>query len=78
MSFCGYRVSAALAPRSPAVLAEGRRATPCAMALSDAGWIAASVEDFWQNFPKALRWEEGMLGVGLKRSGRAKRTKRCC
>jgi exo-rhamnogalacturonan lyase-like protein len=60
----GYRVTA----RSTDVhklLAEGRRATPCMQVSTDAGWIAVTTQHFWQNFPKALRFEEGNLSIGL-------------
>jgi len=47
------------------ILAKGDRATPVVMAHSDAGWISATAEKFWQNFPKALRWDGNSLGLGL-------------
>jgi hypothetical protein len=46
-------------------LAAGLRAQPCVMIPVTNGRIAATVEDFWQNFPKALRWREDRLEVGL-------------
>jgi len=60
VSFRGYRV------RAGADTGEGLRATPClTVAADDTAWLAATVQDFWQNFPKALRWEDGALCVGL-------------
>jgi len=46
-------------------LAEGNRATPGIRLTTASGWMAATVQDFWQNFPKALRWQDGMLSIGL-------------
>jgi PcRGLX-like N-terminal RIFT barrel domain len=45
--------------------ASGLRSTPCVIVESDSGWVAASVADFWQNFPKALRWRDEALHIGL-------------
>ncbi len=60
LPFKGYRV------RNGATLeAQGLRATPCVQASGPEGWVAATVEDFWQNFPKALRFARGVLGVGV-------------
>lgn len=64
VSFCGYRVEGVNGGRS-ALLAEGARATPCVQVYEESAWLAASVEDFWQNFPKALRWKDGVLSIGL-------------
>ena len=61
VSFRGYRVQGA----DGATLAQGERASPAVRINSASGWICASVEKFWQNFPKALRWQGGTLGVGL-------------
>ena len=62
VSFRGYRVCAG---RDGQPIAEGLRAQPCLGVLGDAGWVAATAADFWQNFPKSLRWTEGELAVGL-------------
>ena len=43
----------------------GDRAQPSLEIAAASGRIAASVQDFWQNFPKALRWRDGRLSVGL-------------
>lgn len=60
VSFRGFEVRAdGVEPR------RGERATPCLSVDTNAGWVAASVEDFWQNFPKALRFRAGALEVGL-------------
>jgi len=68
VTFPGYRVTA-----GANTIAEGARATPCLVACneqpnaqtSQPTWVAASTADFWQNFPKALRWTDGALTVGL-------------
>nr|WP_242464157.1 hypothetical protein [Thiococcus pfennigii] len=60
----GYRVTAAGA-RGPEILDEGDRASPFAQAMVGGGWVAVTVEGFWQNFPKALRVGRESLSVGL-------------
>lgn len=64
VSFPGYRVSTGSAS-ARRVLAEGRRARPCLQVATADGWIAATTDDFWQNFPKALRYRDGTLSIGL-------------
>jgi hypothetical protein len=64
VSFPGYRVMGGTRAEQR-VLQEGRRASPCLTVASTSGWIAGTVCDFWQNFPKALRWQDGVLGVGM-------------
>jgi hypothetical protein len=61
VSFRGFRVQGA----DGALLEQGERASPAVRVSGDGGWICASVEKFWQNFPKALRFRDGVLGVGL-------------
>jgi hypothetical protein len=61
VGFRGYRVQAA----DGSVLLQGERASPVLQANGPAGSVAAGVEHFWQNFPKALRWDGATLGVGL-------------
>ena len=64
VSFRGYRVfGSSDATATP--IADGLRATPCATAVGEGGWVAATTAEFWQSFPKALRWKDGVLGVGL-------------
>lgn len=60
----GYRATCA-GPSGPEVLGEGHRAAPSVQAIGDGGWVAAIVEGFWQNFPKALRVGADALSVGL-------------
>lgn len=64
VSHPGYRVTGG-PPGESKLMGEGRRATPCLRVSTEAGWIAASTKDFWQNFPKALRLEDGALSIGL-------------
>ena len=64
VTFRGYRVQCGSLGR-PMLIAEGDRATPCVVAVADSGSIAATALAFWQNFPKALRWGDGALTVGL-------------
>ncbi|MGA8260132.1 MAG: hypothetical protein WB783_07975, partial [Arenicellales bacterium] len=64
VTFRGYEVRAGTAASS-SVVASDLRATPCLQASSERGWVAATTEDFWQNFPKALRFTDGVLSVGL-------------
>lgn len=64
VSFRGYRVHASQNGEHK-LIAEGMRANPCVRLVTSSGWLAATVKDFWQNFPKALRFEDGHLGVAL-------------
>src|SRR5262249_27304214 len=64
VAFQGYQVRGAPRGEKP-LLEEGRRATPCLSVLGEAGWVAATVKDFWQSFPKALRFRDGALQVSL-------------
>ncbi len=58
LSFKGYRVE------SPSFQLEGTRATPIVELRRGATRIAASIHEFWQNFPKAI--EAGALGLILR------------
>ncbi|CDI03958.1 conserved hypothetical protein [Candidatus Competibacter denitrificans Run_A_D11] len=64
VGFCGYRVESRKDGKI-ARLAEGQRATPALHLISASSWLAATVQDFWQNFPKALRYRDGKLSVAL-------------
>ena len=44
---------------------QAKRATPGLTVASREAWVAATIKDFWQNFPKALRWQEGRSDVDL-------------
>ena len=64
-AFRGYRVEEGPNAAERTRVAEGERATPALRAEHGSGWIATSCEHFWQNFPKALRWHDGVLEVGI-------------
>lgn len=64
VGFCGYRVESRK-NGSSIQLAEGKRATPAIHLISSSNWLAATIQGFWQNFPKALRYRDGKLSVGL-------------
>jgi hypothetical protein len=64
VSFAGYQVKAGTAGDQK-LICEGRRATPCLRVSTEVGWIAVTTKDFWQNFPKSLRLEDGALSIGL-------------
>ena len=64
VSFSGYRVYTGTAGNRK-IVAEGRRAAPGLGRATEAGWIAATTADFWQNFPKVLRLNGPDLSVGL-------------
>jgi hypothetical protein len=64
VSFRGYRVSEGRGAAAR-VVASGERATPVLQWRAAQAWVAVAVEDFWQNFPKALRRCSGGLEVGL-------------
>lgn len=58
-SFRGYRVRTAEGETF------GRRATPVLRVEAGHGAVAASVAEFWQQFPKAIGVEAGVLRIGL-------------
>ena len=64
VTFRGYRVTYG-EPGKMRLIAEGDRPTPALAAVTDRGLVAATVLEFWQNFPKALRWSEDILDVAL-------------
>jgi hypothetical protein len=61
VTFRGYRVNTA----GGDLLAEGHRAQPRLIVDCEGGAMACAVEDFWQNFPKALRFSGGKLQIAL-------------
>ena len=64
VTFRGYRVTYG-DPGKMRLIAEGDRPTPALAAVTDRGVVAATALDFWQNFPKALRWSEEILDVAI-------------
>lgn len=63
VSFAGYEI---VSGDSTAAAARGARATPgLRTSATSGGAVGVSVEQFWQNFPKALRFEDGRLAVAL-------------
>ena len=58
--FRGYRVT-----QEAAVIAEGMRAQPWIRVNAASGSIAVAIDDFWQNFPKALRWTGETIQAAL-------------
>lgn len=64
VSFPGYRAFSG-AGATESTLDSGGRATPWVQVATGSGWMAAGVEKFWQNFPKALQMEQGELTVAL-------------
>ncbi len=63
VAFRGYQVRSGSPEQR--VLAEGKRAQPVLTAKGGESAVAVTVAEFWQNFPKALRWEAGCLSAGL-------------
>ena len=59
-AFRGYRLSV-----GDSLLEQGLRATPVVAVRGEKGAIAATVDKFWQNFPKALEVHGNELSVGL-------------
>ncbi len=51
--------------RGASATATDFRAQPVLAVTGGAGRLALSVQDFWQNFPKALRVSQGRLSAGL-------------
>ncbi|MGH8275440.1 MAG: hypothetical protein ACRETH_01970, partial [Steroidobacteraceae bacterium] len=64
VAFRGYQVRTADGAGQTATTA-GARATPYLCVSSGDGSIAVTAMDFWQNFPKALRWDGRTVSVGL-------------
>jgi hypothetical protein len=64
VSFRGFRVAREKSGLKSA-MASGDRATPYVQVNTSSGWMAATVDAFWQNFPKALRISEDNLSLGL-------------
>lgn len=60
LSFRGYRLTA-----SGTESRIGERAQPTVAAVWPGGALSVSVEQFWQNFPKALSADGGGIAVGL-------------
>lgn len=64
VSFSGYQIKAGSSGEFK-LIGEGSRATPCLRVMTDNGWIAIATRNFWQNFPKAIRLDDGLLSIGL-------------
>lgn len=64
VSFRGYEVRRG-PPDTYEVVKAGWRAQPWLLAASARGWVGATLDAFWQNFPKALRWHNGAIEMGL-------------
>lgn len=64
VSFRGYRVTLGSGPAATE-LAAGARALPLLALDGPSGSVSAFVEDFWQNFPKALRCADDALEIAL-------------
>lgn len=64
VTFRGYRVTYGHSGGA-CLIAEGDRATPALSVITDRGMISATVLEFWQNFPKALRWTDSTLDLAL-------------
>lgn len=47
------------------VISHGLRATPCVAVSTSRGVLVASIQNFWQNFPKALEVEENRLSLRI-------------
>jgi hypothetical protein len=60
-SFSGFEVR----DSNGDVLSRGNRASPRLQAIIEGGWLAVAVEDFWQNFPKAIRADSRAVEVAL-------------
>lgn len=60
VSFRGYRVS-----KEAATVGEGLRAQPWVRAGAPGAAFAVAIDEFWQNFPKALRWTGEAIEAAL-------------
>jgi hypothetical protein len=64
VSFRGYRVGLDKGGLKSA-LTSGDRATPYVQVNTSSGWMATTVVDFWQGFPKALQVKDKELRVAI-------------
>jgi hypothetical protein len=62
VNFRGFEVRSG---EGAAILESGFRSEPLVCLETDAGWTKATVRDFWQNFPKAIRCRSDGLSIGL-------------
>ena len=65
VSFKGFRVYKGSCRSEEQLIEEGARAVPHIKLKNESFWLSIAVDKFWQNFPKALRWEDGKLSIGL-------------
>jgi len=59
LSFCGYKVN------SEDVFLQGDRAQPTVIVSGENASFAVALDSFWQNFPKAVQVNDGLLAVKL-------------
>lgn len=59
-TFSGYRMTI-----DDALVEEGDRATPCIRWENNEQFVAATIEQFWQNFPKALEGTRDQISLRL-------------
>lgn len=64
VSFQGYRLWAGDQDEMR-LLKEGKRANPNFIVDTGEGWVSGGVEDFWQNFPKALSVKANAFRISL-------------
>lgn len=64
VSFQGYQVTA-ITDNNTTQLGNGLRANPWMKLSNPAGWIAGTVENFWQNFPNTLRISDNIIQMSL-------------
>jgi hypothetical protein len=62
VSFRGFEVRSG---DSAEVLSRGYRAEPVVVVASQEACVAATVVDFWQNFPTAIRCQNDSISIGL-------------
>ncbi|MCI0464833.1 MAG: hypothetical protein L0Z62_48550 [Gemmataceae bacterium] len=58
-TFCGYRVRTAEGEEF------GRRASPVVCVRAQTGTLSAALPEFWQQFPRAIESDSGVLRLGL-------------
>jgi hypothetical protein len=59
-TFRGYRVTV-----DGTIIQSGLRANPTASICTQFGHLSATIEKFWQNFPKAIEVEDDVIRLGL-------------
>lgn len=64
VSFPGYKLWS-IDPNNKTILEEGDRANPYFKVNTTAGWVSGGIQNFWENFPKALSVKSNTFKISL-------------